>query len=867
MRHAAWPPVPVAIACLALPSFLTARPVQAEDPSRARSESGMRRVVAGERYAAGPVRRFFLGADYRNLWTTPIAVDVLWLDSHAGGLTPLRRVGGQQSTGLALRGADGRDYTFRAVDKDPSAILPEDLHGTIVDDFVQDQIAAAHPAASVIAEGLSRAAGVLGVESRLVVLADDPALGEFRADFAGRLGTISVYPQPVSETNPGFGNATEIVDHLELHARIRRGPSDRADAEAYLRARLLDVFIGDWDRHRKQWRWARRPGEDEWQPLPEDRDQAFSRFEGLVLALARPRQPRFVAFGPEYPRILGLTWNGWEQDRVLLTGLEWPVWEEIARDLQRRLSDDVIERAARRMPREYFAIDGERLVAALETRRDGLSEAARRFYRLLAGQVDVHGTDEAEVAEIERHGNGDLDVRLAHSGPHRLPAARPFYTRRFRSDETDEVRVFLHGGDDRVVVRGDHGGIRLRVVAGDGRDLLDDSGGGGTRFYDAAGEAELRSGPGTRLDTRPYEAPVPVPRVPWLPPRDWGHQVLAVPYSGWSADYGLFLGAGVDLRTYGFRKNPYASRHVIRGGYAFGAEVARFDYSGELRRENSGAYASLHAFASGLEVLRFYGLGNETIDEGSDDFYKVRQQQYLLAPAYTFPLVDRLECTIAPIGKYASTRDEEGRLIGTLAPYGVGRFGQVGAALGLDLDTRDVEVAATSGLHLRAAGTFYPTLWDVEEAFGRLSGDAAGYLTARGRFETTLALRAGGQRVWGRYPFHEAAFIGGGGFFGGSQTVRGLGQNRYAGDAALYGNAEIRTRLGRMTLVLPADVGLFALADVGRVFLEGEDSDRWHPGFGGGVWLSFLDRSHTASVAVAHSEGRTGLYVRLGFAF
>jgi hypothetical protein len=848
-------PRTVAFAVLLVSLLVVAPAAATRDVPGAPPRSETRRVVAGPRYAAGSFGRFLLGDDYRDLWTTPIEVEVLDMRVFAGGLTPVRRVGGQQSKALAL------------VDKDPSAILPEDLRGTVVNDFVQDQIAAAHPAASLVAEELSRAAGVPCVESRLVVLGDDPALGEFRKDFAGTLGTIAVYPQPVSERNPGFLGATEIVDHLEMYARLRRAASDRIDAKALLRARLFDVFIGDWDRHRKQWRWARLPGKAEWQPIPEDRDQAFSRFEGLVMTLARPRQPRFVAFGPEYPRVLGLTWNGWEQDRVLLTGLEWPAWEETARDLQRRLTDEAIERAAHRMPPEYFALDGLRLIEALEKRRDTLPEAARRFYRLLARQVDVHGTDEAELAAIERHGNGDLEVRLAVVGPQGAAASSSFYRRLFHPGETDEVRLFLHGGDDRVVVRGDGSGIRLRVASGDGRDVLDDSRGGGTRFYDASADTDLRPGPGTRLDRRPYVAPVPVPHVPWLPPRDWGHQVLTVPYSGWSADYGLFLGTGLDWRTYGFRQNPYASRQVIRGGYAFGAGSARFDYRGEFRRESSGAYLSLRAFASGLEVLRFYGLGNGTSDAEPDDFYKVRQQQYVFAPAYTFPLVGRLEATVAPVAKYASTRDEAGRLVGALQPYGAGSFGQVGAGVRLDLDTRDSEMAATSGVHLRAGGTFYPAWWDVEEAFGRASGDVSGFLTARGRFETTLALRAGGQQVWGRYPFQEAAFIGGGGFFGGSQTVRGLVQNRYAGDAALYGNAEVRTRLGRVTLVLPADLGVFALADVGRVFLEGEGSRKWHPGYGGGLWLSYLDRNNTASVAIAHSEGRTGLYIRLGFAF
>ena len=62
-------------------------------------------------------------------------------------------------------------------------------------------------------------------------------------------------------------------------------------------------------------------------------------------------------------------------------------------------------------------------------------------------------------------------------------------------------------------------------------------------------------------------------------------------------------------------------------------------------------------------------------------------------------------------------------------------------------------------------------------------------------------------------------------------------------------------------------MGVLALADVGRVFLEGEDSDEWHPGYGGGLWLAFLDRQNVLSIMVAESESRVGLYIRMGFAF
>jgi hypothetical protein len=119
----------------------------------------------------------------------------------------------------------------------------------------------------------------------------------------------------------------------------------------------------------------------------------------------------------------------------------------------------VIERAARRMPPEWHAIDGERLAAALKQRRDALPEAADRFYRHLAGQVDVQGTDAAELARVRRLGDGAVEVELAPLGADG-EAAAPYFSRRFVPSETEEVRLYLRGGNDRVVVEGPRGGVR-----------------------------------------------------------------------------------------------------------------------------------------------------------------------------------------------------------------------------------------------------------------------------------------------------------------------------------------------------------------------------------------------------------------------
>jgi hypothetical protein len=44
---------------------------------------------------------------------------------------------------------------------------------------------------------------------------------------------------------------------------------------------------GNWDRHQAQWRWARIAQKPLWEPLPEDADQAFTRYEGRAIGIVR----------------------------------------------------------------------------------------------------------------------------------------------------------------------------------------------------------------------------------------------------------------------------------------------------------------------------------------------------------------------------------------------------------------------------------------------------------------------------------------------------------------------------------------------------------------------------------------------------
>ena len=839
-----------------------------------------RKVTAGPQYGGNGFHRAMLGSSYRALWTTPIEVEVLDLSAEAGGLTPARRVGGQQTMGLALSDRDGRSYTFRSLDKDPTNILPEELQDTFVEQLVRDQMASQHPAGALVADELSRAAGVPTVPVRLVVLPDDPALGDFRKDFAGVVGTFAEYPTAEDAGHPGFEGAVEIVDHMALFAKLAESPDDRVAVRELLRARLFDVLVSDFDRHRKQWRWAKKAGDGLWHPIPEDRDQAFARYEGLLVRAVAGYIPQLRTFGPEYDRILGLTYNGREQDRWLLPELPRDAWREVATEMRGRVTDEVIERAARRMPPEWYAIDGARLAAALKRRRDALVEEADRFYRHLAGQVDVQGTNAHEVARVRRLEGGAVEVEVARRGEDGT-AGKPYFSRRFVPGETGEVRLYLRGGNDRVVVEGKGGGVRVRAIGGVGDDVLDDSKGGGTRLHDFEGHDKVVEGPGTAWDRRSYVPPPGPKNAPWIPPRDWGRDWFPLPWASYSSDFGVFLGAGFATRSYGFRQQPYASQHSLKAGWAFGASQPKVDYSGEFHRSNSRVTTGLTAYYSGLEVLRFYGFGNDTTPAEDDDFNKVRQKHVVFLPSLTLPVAGPVDFTIAPALQYAQT-EEGDRLVDEVKPYGYGNFGQVGGWARLRIDTRrslrkdslQLPLRGTggaypvSGVFVEAIGAVFPKAWDVEETYGWVEGAASTYLTAGSKGRATLALRAGGKHMLGdRYPFHNAAAVGGGGLFSGQDAVRGLRPNRFIGDSALYGNADLRLYLSRFFLALPGEWGIFGFGDVGRVWYEGETSDTWHTSWGGGLWIGLLSRANAVAFTVAKTDERTAFGIRAGFSF
>ena len=147
----------------------------AQTPPPVRGDSVV--ITPGAGYSAGNFTRFLFGNHYREMWTSPLTVPVLQLGSFAGGLRVLERGGSMQTRSLRFAGADGKQYVFRSVDKDPSRSLPPDLRDTYASWIVRDLISAEHPGAGVLVAGLLDAVGVLHATPQLVSMPNDERLG------------------------------------------------------------------------------------------------------------------------------------------------------------------------------------------------------------------------------------------------------------------------------------------------------------------------------------------------------------------------------------------------------------------------------------------------------------------------------------------------------------------------------------------------------------------------------------------------------------------------------------------------------------------------------------------------------------------
>ncbi len=193
--------------------------------------------------------------------------------------------------------------------------------------------------------------------------------------------------------------------------------------------------------------------------------------------------------------------------------------------------------------------------------------------------------------------------------------------------------------------------------------------------------------------------------------------------------------------------------------------------------------------------------------------------------------------------------------------YGTGNFKFWGLNSSIVLDSREVKRNPYKGNFFTLSGSYFPKGMDNQFNFGKIGFDLRHYYSFKTFTDVTLAFRTGGEKTWGTYPFFMSSFLGG------KERLRGFDRERFAGDASVFGQFEARFYLTKLNIIIPGKFGLHAFTEIGRVFRNNFSSDKWYPTYGGGFWLSFLNRAFTTSLSIAKSEERTSFYIRARMGF
>jgi hypothetical protein len=827
-------------------------------------------MIPAPYYKARGFKRWLLGSNYREEWTTPLKVRTFNIQKEKGGLVPVKRGGGFQSRSLRLEDSKGNQYVLRSIEKFPDRTLPEEFRQTFVKDAVVDGVSASYPYAALSVPPLAAATGIPHANPEIVYIPDDPALKQYRTDFRNGLYLFE-------EREPA--DLKKTYSSTDVFEKLQEDNDNSINQEAVLWARLLDMFIMDFDRHEDQWRWGKtedkKAEEKRFFPIPRDRDQPFFINNGVIpKAISRPWiLPKFQGFRAKARNIKTFNFNARYFDRSFLNGLNEATWVKAIDSFIPLMTDKLIDSAIAKQPPEVQNFHAKWIANTLKQRRTFLKDEMIEYYHFLEKEVDVVGTDKREFFDVVRNDDGSVKVRMFKINKEGKLSSELF-NRTFYRRNTKEIRLWGLGAGDSILITGNGSRtIKLRVIGGGGPDQLVNNGiapGSKTVYYDFKADSNSSTGSGKIVNRTSDD-----PEVNRYNRKSYNYNIVAPLISAaYNPDDGVFLGLSVKITTHGFRKEPHKLIHQFRANKALATGAYNFRYKIDavdvFGKTDIVAEADIKAPDN---VQNFFGIGNETefVDEGDKDISYYRSR-YNLIQGFGMMRTDaaaNLTLLTGPVFQRYWIEPEEniGRFISQPDLKGIDTAllnkpkGFLGWQFQANVDTRNNEMLPSRGIFWKNTARVVKGVNEYANDFAQLATDLSLYLSFNVPADLVVAARVGAGINYGKYEFFQAQYLSG------LENLRGFRKYRFAGDKMFYNNIDLRIRIADFrSYLLPGSIGLLAFNDIGRVWVKDEKSGKWHNGYGGGIWLAPGKRYVIAACYGFSSDG--GLpFVTLGFQF
>lgn len=793
-------------------------------------------IAANTSYArASSSKRFFNGDNYREVWAAPVKLRVFRVNEEMGGFKVGAIGGGHQTKSLKLADKNGKEWSLRTINKDITQILPQGIQGSAAEDYLQDFISSAHPYSPVIVPTLAKAIDVTVATPRIFFVPNDPALGFYRPYFANSICLL--------EEKEPTRHGEDTKSEQKLANKLLDDNDDRVDQKAFLRARLLDFLIADWDRHFDQWRFGEKDtGKGKlYYPIPRDRDQAFSYSDGFLVKLASFQFVPFLRGFKE--KATGLNWLAYwakDLDRQFLNRLDSSVWKKTITDFRANVSDNVIDRAVKNLPPEIYALTGKEISDKLKSRRNYLTKEGMKYYSFLSKQVNVVGSNKDEYFKIASV-NKNLQVRV-YKKTSEADSASLMYDRIFEPSVTKEIDIYgLNGNDVFEIDSKARSNIKIRIIGGKGDDTFNIKGKVENVLYDLSTEKNFIEN--RRRTNVKFEGS---PEVNYYSPTGFNYDKSTFPNLnfGYNAEDGLMVGAGFFRKTYGFRKDPFATFQKLTTLYAPASGAYKVRYQGEFNQVVGRNDIVLNGELSKPTLNNFFGIGNNTKNEEGNDvrYYRVRYN-YLYADVL---LRRRLSNTLSISGGpqffnyWNHLKDNENKILSTPSLVGLDSVNvyqtktYAGGKFSVLLNNVNSELLPTRGINWNTQFSAFRGINKNSRHLTTFTSDMTVYSSLKDPASVVSIVRLGYGHIFSKnYEYFQTLNIGQ------NNVLRGFRKNRFSGSSLAYGSLSLLIKLFESkSYILPGSVGLIAYDDVARVWARDQSSNKWHNSIGGGLYYS-----------------------------